>query len=80
MALASAPINKKTEALGQLGFILHKFGDINVVKIEPKRGDEDTALVLYIDPISGNMLQHEVRTNRDSVIQAIIDVCEAIKK
>ena len=76
---SSAEIDCRSEAIWQLGLILNKFTDLNVVSINRDPGDRDYAIITFHCPIRMDNYTKTVNIGGDSVTAAIKDIIKAVE-
>ena len=74
-----AIIDKRSEAIYQLGFILNKWADVNVKEINRSVLDRDVAVITFEDSVRGCTYNREVNIAADSVTEAIKDIIKAVE-
>ena len=73
MSMASAPVDNRSEAIYQLGFILSKWSDLDVKGIKRDEGTRDIAVIEY-----NNGYKKKVNIEADSVKAAIMDIVRQV--
>ena len=73
MSMASAPVDNRSEAIYQLGFILSKWSDLDVKGIKRDEGTRDIAVIEY-----NNGYKKKVNIECDSVTAALRDVLKQV--
>lgn len=76
----SAPVDNRSEAINQFGFVLSKFTDYNIVRIESDIVDRNIARVTLHCPVRHVDYTVSVNIAGDSEMEAIKDIIKFIEE